>query len=120
MEDISINFILPSVMILLGVIMRIRKAEYPGLKRQVFRSGYRSKRALISKEHWDFAQIIAPVYLLRYGIIAFLFELICTGIIVFYKVESEAVSFIFTFIPFLFMFIAFYNIEKRIAFKFNN
>ncbi len=120
MEDIIINFIFPCVMILLGVIMRIKRAEYPGRKRQIVRSGYRSNRALISKEHWDFAQIIAPVFLLRYGIIAFIFELICTGIIIFLKIESEAVSFIIAFIPFIFMIMAFYKIEKSIAFKFNS
>ncbi len=119
MEDIMIYFIVPCVMILISAIMRIRRAEYPGLKRQVVRSGYRSKRALSSKEHWDYAQIIAPVFLLRYGIIALVFELICTGIIIFLKVESEAVGFILAFIPFLFMFMAFYKIEKRISFKFN-
>ncbi len=62
MEDMIINFIFPFVMILLGVIMRIKRAEYPGTKRQVVRSGYRSKRALSSKENWDFAQIIAPIF----------------------------------------------------------
>lgn len=58
MQTLLINLVIPFVMILVGLILR----KYP-VSDMNRHNGYNTPTARKSKEHWDYAQKIAPPHM---------------------------------------------------------
>ena len=69
-----LNFIIPFVMLVVGFVLKMRPQPWPGpgsgIKWKLDGSGYNTPLARRSKAHWDFAQITAPGFFIRYGKLA--------------------------------------------------
>ncbi len=71
-----LNFIVPFVMVLLGVIQRKFPADNMGAHKRVRynQNGYSTPVSTRSQAHWDYAQKIAPVLFIRLGTYLFAAE----------------------------------------------
>lgn len=77
-----LNFIVPFVMLLVSRLLKRKAYPYPGpygvsLKWKIDGSGYNTPRSRKSKEHWDYAQQIAPDYFIRWGKISLWVAVAC-------------------------------------------
>ena len=71
-----LNFIVPFVMVLLGVIQRKFPADNMGAHKRVRynQNGYSTPVSTRSQAHWDYAQKIAPLLFIRLGTYLFAAE----------------------------------------------
>lgn len=82
MKLMILNFIIPVVMLLAARWLRKKIRPYPGAegaptKWKIDGSGYNTPQSRKSREHWRFAQQIAPEKFRQYGIISMMIALIC-------------------------------------------
>ena len=78
-----LNFIIPGVMLLCSFMLKKMKTPYPGpainqIKWKVDFSGYNTPLARKSREHWDYAQAIAPDFFLSNAKAALWIAVACT------------------------------------------
>ena len=64
-----LNFIVPFVMVLVGIIQRKFPADNIGAHKRIRynQNGYSTPVSTKSQAHWDYAQKIAPVLFIRLG-----------------------------------------------------
>lgn len=69
---LALNFIVPVVMLLAVLMLKKMKTPYPGPggspKWKIDFSGYNTPLSRKNKDHWDYAQVAAPVFFLRWSI----------------------------------------------------
>jgi len=67
-----LNFIVPVVMLMAVLMLKKMQTPYPGPsgspKWKIDFSGYNTPLSRKNKDHWDYAQVAAQVFFLRWGI----------------------------------------------------
>ena len=122
-ELLLLNFIIPVVMLLVSVFLKRGNHPYPGPARnqtkwKVDFSGYNTPRSRKSKEHWDYANEIAPEWFFYYGKWAAI-QAVVLSVIGFVAPRSvDAAVTISLVFGFAYMFRAFCAIEKKLKEQF--
>lgn len=115
-----VNFIVPFVFIVLGISLKYHKTPYDTHIRKRYKcstqNGYNTKISRQSKEHWDYAQQIAPSIFIKIGLLLAVIECI----VIQFSVSQMSGLIIGQIIGFIFIFIPFYYTDKCIKAHFND
>jgi hypothetical protein len=82
--------------------------------------GYNTPSSRKSKEHWDYAQSIAPDIFIKYGAISFIFILIFIILFLLLSLSMEVLVYLGMVIGFIFLIISIIIVERKIRIKFSN
>lgn len=102
-------------MILVGYILK----KYPETNMNS-NNGYNTPTSRKSKEHWDYAQSIAPDIFISLGKISGITEIILSTFLFLINLPLNYAIFTGTVIGFIFLFFGFYKTETKIKYKFMN
>ena len=110
---IILSFIAPFVMLLVGNLLK--KHPVTDMDRH---QGYNTPSSRKSQAHWDYAQSIAPGIFITYGKTAFIIILIIDVVLYLLPINIDTVVSSGIGIGLIFVFIAFFTVEKQIGEKF--
>ncbi len=108
-----LNLIMPFVMILVGYIFK--KHPVSDMKSQ---NGYNTPISRKTKEHWDYAQSIAPGIFISIGKTLAVIEIILSVVMFLFHAPIHIVINIGSFVGFGFLFLGFYKTDSEIEKKF--
>ena len=108
-----LNLIIPFVMIIVGYILKKNPA-----KDMKSSNGYNTPTSRKSKEHWDYAQSIAPNIFIRRGKILSIIEIILNVVLFVFEFPIKYTLFVGMIIGFIFLFFSFYKTENKINSRF--
>jgi len=110
---VLLNLIIPFVMLLVSYIL-----EKKPVTNMNSNNGYCTPTAKKSKEHWQYAQSIAPAIYMSLGKTLLIIELIISVALLLLKMNPELILIIGMCIGFGFLFLAFYTTDNKIEEKF--
>lgn len=110
-----LNLIIPFVMIIVGYILK----KHPA-KDMKSGSGYNTPTSQKSKEHWKYAQEIAPNIFINYGKALLIIEIILSIVLFVFNVYIENVLLVGIVLGVIFLIFCFYKTENKINSKFTN
>lgn len=108
-----LNLIIPFVMIIVGYILKKNPA-----KDMKSSNGYNTPTSRKSKEHWDYAQSIAPNIFINQGKILSIIEIVLNVVLFVFEFPIKYTLFVGIIIGFIFLFFSFYKTENKINSRF--
>ena len=110
-----LNLIIPFVMIIVGYILK----KYPA-KNMKSNNGYNTPTSRKSKEHWEYAQSIAPNIFINYGKTLVIVEIFSSIILPLFDVSINNTVLVGIILGFIFLSFSFYKTENKIKKRFMN
>lgn len=110
-----LNLIIPFVMLIVGYILKKNTVE--NMKSS---NGYNTPTSRKSKEHWEYAQSIAPNIFINQGKILAIIEIVLSVVLFVFKVSTKDILTVGIIIGFIFLLFSFYKTENKINNRFTN
>ena len=111
-----LNFIVPFVMVLVGVVLRRHPATDMRLhpRSGYNQDGYSTRVSRRSQAHWDYAQKIAPILFIRLGKYLFVVEAVLSGVLLLLRVSVYGILVLGQVVGFAGLIGAFYDTDSKI------